>query len=282
MPQNEVAPPYEVPLNRQVTEARLLLEVSFDDPMLDAEGFALRLPDYVPLEEQLLSIENGNEVWLLANVDLNDHSYLSHLPVAIISVADPSLFRILDIYVGPPGDDNYADTFYAIDMNEAEHAGEYEEGEGGEIEIPLNRQVTTARKLAEINFDDANLDAGGISINVVGAQEYGEQLFGVENGNEIWLRPDIDLNELSFLSYIEIHATANHDPEVSQTVIIQIGPSGDDAFEDNYFAADEMDEEMEGSAGIPHGAPMEPCEEIIEDYIDEPMEDFTSPPPDIL
>ncbi|CAI8230834.1 MAG: Uncharacterised protein [Alphaproteobacteria bacterium] len=290
VPQNEVAPPFEVPLNRDITEARLLLEISFGDPVLDAGGFALRAPDWVPLEEELVRIENGNEIWLVANVDLNDHSYLSNLPVSIISLADPTLFRILDIYVGPPGDTSFEDTYFTADASEdGESYGEEDYGEEGDensavdIEIPLNRQITTSRKLTEINFDDAALDAGGISIDVRGALEYGEQLFGVENGNEIWLRPDIDLNELPFLSYIEINATANHDPEVSQTVIIQIGPPGDDAFEDNYFTEDETGDEMEGSAGSPDGAPIEPCEEVIEDYIaSEPMEDFSSSAPDIL
>jgi len=286
VPQNEVAPPYEVPLNRDVTEARLLLEVSFGDAVLDAGGFVLRMPHHVPLEEELVRIENGNEVWLVADIDLNDHAYLSNLPVSIISLADPTLFRILDIYVGPSGDTTFEDTYFTADASEEGEAGfgeESGESNAADIEIPLNRQITTSRKLTEIGFDDAALNAGGITIDVRGAEDYGDRIFGVENGNEIWLRPDIDLNALPFLSYIEIHVTAINDPNVTQIVGVHIGPPGDDAFEDNYFANGEMSDEMEGSASSPHGASMEPCDEVIEDYIaSDPMEDFSSAPPDIL
>jgi hypothetical protein len=300
VPQNEIAPPFEVPLNRDVTEARLLLEISFGDPVLDAGGFVLRAPNWVPLEEELVTIQNGNEAWLIADFDLNDHSYLSNLPLSIISLADPTLFRILDIYVGPPGDTTFEDTFFTHDASE-ENEGEGEgEGEEEYLEIPLNRDITTARQLAEINFGDADLDAGGISLDVRFAQEYGAQLFGVENGNEIWLRPDIDLNDLYFTSYIEIHASANLDPHVTQTIVIQIGPTGDGTFEDTYFAESESSAETGAEpsaetsaepnaepsghmAAGPDGASTTPCAEVIEDYVSsETMEDFGSSAPDIL
>mgnify|MGYP003347492006 CR=1 FL=1 len=131
VPQNEVAPPVEVPLNRTVTEARLLLEVSFDDAVIDAAGFALRVPDFVALEEELVRIENGNEVWLVANIDLDDHFNLSYLPISIISLADPTLFRILDIHVGPPGDATFEDTYFTFDKSGEEGADEMESGSGG-------------------------------------------------------------------------------------------------------------------------------------------------------
>lgn len=131
VPQNEVAPPVEVPLNRTVTEARLLLEVSFDDAVIDAAGFALRVPDFVALEEELVRIENGNEVWLVANIDLDNYFNLSHLPISIISLADPTLFRILDIHVGPPGDATFEDTYFTFDELGEEGADEMESGGGG-------------------------------------------------------------------------------------------------------------------------------------------------------
>ena len=103
------------------------------------------------------------------------------------------------------------------------------------------------------------------------------------SGNIDLPRGQASLGNMDFEPPTPQNATANHDPEVSQTVIIQIGLPGDDVFEDNYFTEDETGDEMEGSARSPDGAPIEPCEEVIEEYIaSEPMEDFSSSAPDIL
>lgn len=85
-----------------VSEERLLAEIVFGDPILDAAGLSMEA-------HELFALRNGNELWLRGGHDLSEGYFVRQIYLQFYAVADPSLFSSIVVYLQDDPDLNPGD-----------------------------------------------------------------------------------------------------------------------------------------------------------------------------
>lgn len=182
VPQSEAVDLNNVFLTRGITEERLLTRIVFDDPILDATGVTMQ-------EHRALEIRNRNELWLRDGVDLTDAYFIPQLFIRIFSLADPSSYAGLVLYIDdeplPWEQVNIEDGNAEVDTETNYDPNENFEAESGADEESINEQAANDPNANNEPYDEAYIEAGNPESFSSESDDFGDMTYEYHQGPDI-------------------------------------------------------------------------------------------------